>query len=364
MSSELALSTNDIFISSPIVEVDGQVDDMVQTLLIGMDMTESEQGLSSMELKFINTATLEGRGNDFAFEYSDNDLLSIGKPIKVWTGDHNDPKEIFRGTISGIEMVIGGFREPRLHVLAEDALQKARLKRQTRLHHAGSIRSIIQPIFAELGLRTDISGMDQQVDAQLQFNESDLAFIRRILDRFDCDLKIAGDVLQMAPRSDIRHNEVTLEQGSQLLSVRILADLAHQASKITYAGWDVAAGREIKVESNVGADLGPGQGRSGDQLLKDAFGERSEHLSHAAAQNQSEAQALVNSNYSQRARKFVCAEGVAEGNPSIRMGTHLTLKGIGPRFENTYYVTKVRHHYNQSRGYRTMFHAECAFLGD
>lgn len=363
MPSESALSTNDIFVSSPIVEVDGQINDMVQTLMVGMDMTESEQGMSSLEMKFINTATLEGRGNDLAFEYSDNDLLSIGKPIKVWTGDHNDPEEIFRGTISGLEMVIEEFKEPRLHVLAEDALQKARLTRHTRLHGAGTLRSIIQSIAGGLNLRTDITGMNQQVDAQLQFNESDLAFVRRILKRFDGELQVVGDALQIAPRSDIRRNEITLEQGSQLLSIRILADLAHQASKITFAGWDVAAGREIKVENNGGADLGPGQGKSGAQLLKDTFGERSEHLSHVGVQNQTEAQALVNGSYSHRARKFVCAEGVSEGNPGIRVGTHLTLQGIGPRFENTYYVTKVRHHYDLSQGYRTMFHAECAFLG-
>lgn len=363
MPNETALSTNDIFVSSPIVEVDGQVNDMVQTLMVGMDMTESEQGMSSLELKFINTATLEGRGNDLAFEYSDNDLLSIGKPIKVWTGDNNDPEEIFRGTISGLEMVIEEFKEPRLQVMAEDALQKARLTRHTRLHGAGTLRSIIQSIASGLNLRADITGMNQQVDAQLQFNESNLAFIRRILNRFDGEMQVVGDALQVAPRSDIRRNEITLEQGSQLLSVRILADLAHQASKITFAGWDVAAGREIKVEHNAAADLGPGQGKSGAQLLQDAFGERNEHLSHVGVQNQTEAQALVNGSYSQRARKFVCAEGVAEGNPGIRVGTHLTLNGIGPRFENTYYVTKVRHHYDLPQGYRTMFHAECAFLG-
>jgi len=363
MAYEAALSTNEIFIASPIVEVDGQVNNMIQTLMFAMDMTESEQGLSSLELAFFNTATIEGRGNDFAFEYPDNDLLSIGKPVKIWAGDHNDPEEIFRGTISGLEMVIDDMEEPRLHVLAEDSLQKARLHRQTRLHGAGSIHSIVEPIATALGLQTDISGMNQQVDAQLQFNESDLAFIRRLLNRYDGDLQIAGDVLRIAPRSETHRNEVTLEQGSQLVSVRILADLAHQASNVTFAGWDVAAGRQISVRNDAGADLGPGQGIMGAQLLRDAFDERSEHLSHAGVQNQAEAQALVNGCYSQRSRKFVSAEGVAEGNPRIRVGTHLTLRGVGPRFENTYYVTRVRHHYDLSQGYRTQFHAECAFLG-
>jgi uncharacterized protein len=363
MTNETVLSPNDIYIAVPIIEVDGRINDMVQNLLVGMDMTESDHGMSSLELNFINSATVEGRGNDLAFEYSDNDLLSIGKPLKVWAGDHNDPQEIFRGTITALEMQMGESDVPRLMVLAEDALQKARLTRYTRLHEAGTLSSIIRSVASGLDVQIDIAGMDQEVDAQLQLNESDLAFLRRLLDRFDGDLQMVGDVLQVAPRSDIRRNEITLEQGSQLLSVRVMADLAHQVSKMTFSGWDVDAGREINVESDEAVDRGPGQGKSGPEFLDESFGERSEHLSRASARNESEAQALVNAGYSQRLRKFVCAEGVALGNPGIRVGTHLTLRGIGPRFENIYYVTKVRHHYGVSKGYRTVFHAECAFLG-
>lgn len=363
MSAETALSLNDIYISSPIVEVDGQINDMVQSLLIGMDMTESEHGLTAMELRFFNTATIEGHGNDFAFEYGNNDLLSFGKSVTVWSGDHDDPEEIFRGVISGLELVMEETKEPQLLVLAEDSLQRARMNRHARLHNAGTVQSIIQAMITELGLNADISGMDQQVDAQMQLNETDLAFIRRLLSRFDGDLQIVGDVLRVAPRRDIRRSEMTLEYGSQLLSVRVLADLAHQTEKTTFAGWDVATGREIGTENNGGADLGPGSGSTGARLLADSFAGRKEHLSHVNVFNEAEAQALVNAGYSQRARKFVCAEGVAVGNPGIRVGSHLALQGLGPRFENTYYVTKVRHHYDLQQGYRTIFQAECAYFG-
>jgi uncharacterized protein len=363
MTNEAVLSENDIYIAIPVIEVDGQINDMVQNLLVGMDMTATDQGMSSLELTFINSATVEGRGNDLAFEYSDNNLLSIGKSIKVSAGEHSNQEEIFRGAITALEMQMGDTTEPRLMVFAEDALQKARLTRYTRLHNAGPLRDIIQSVASGLGMQTDITGMDQDVDKQLQFNESDLAFLRRLLDRFDGDLQVEGDVLKIAPRSGIRRSQITLELGSQLQSIRVMADLAHQVSKITFAGWDVSAGREINVESDSSADLGPGQGKSGPEFLNESFGERSEHISHTGAQDESEAQALVNAAYSQCVRKFVCAEGLTAGNPGIRVGAHLTLSGLGPRFENTYYVTKVRHHYDVSTGYRTMFNAECAFLG-
>lgn len=364
MTEEVALSTGPIYAPSPIVEVDGQTNDMIQTLLLSMDITESESGLSAVELKFDNTATVNRQGNDYAFEYSDNDLLSLGKSIKIKTGDHNDPQELFQGVISGLEMVVEQGQQPRLIVLAEDALQLARLTRRTRLHPAGTVSSIVQSVAAELGLNASITGIDQNVDDQMQLNQSDLAFLRSLIKRFDGDLQIVGDQLQVSPRADIRRNEITLELGSQLLSVRVLADLSHQLNRITYAGWDVAAGQAVEVESNAGADLGPGSGRTGTYFMENVFGERSEHLSHICTENQAEAQTLVNAFYSERARKFVCAEGLSVGNPNIRVGSHATLTGIGPRFDNTYYVTKTHHSYDTSRGYQTRFQAECAYLGE
>ena len=363
MADEAILSQNDIYTTIPIIEVDGQTNDMVQSLLVEMDMTETDEGMSALELNFINTATVEGRGNDLAFEYSDNDLLSIGKSVKVSAGDRSNPDEIFRGTITALEIQMGSIEEPRLMVLAEDSLQKARMKRHTRLHDAGPLGDIVRSVASGLGMQVDITGMDQDVDKQLQFNESDLAFLRRLLGRFDGDLQIVGDKIKVAPRSDIRRSEITLELGSQLLKVRVMADLANQVSKITFAGWDVSQGREINVESNASADLGPGRGKSGPEFLNETIGDRSEHMSHAGTRDESEAESLVNAAYSRCVRKFVCAEGIAEGNPGIRVGTHLTLTGLGPRFENTYYVTSVRHHYDMTNGYRTMFNAECAFLG-
>nr|WP_319491948.1 contractile injection system protein, VgrG/Pvc8 family [uncultured Desulfobacter sp.] len=363
MTEETPISQRDIYIARPVIEVDGVVNDMVQNLLISMDLTETDQGMAAMELNFFNSATVEGRGNDLAFEYGDNDSLSLGKAIRVLGGDNNDPVELFRGTVTALEMQIGGGSEPQLMVLAEDHLQTARMTRRTRLFEADSLRSIIESVASDLGVQTDITGMDQQLDAQLQLNESDLAFLRRLIDRHDGELWMAEDVLTVAPRSEIRRSEVSLEMDSQLERIRIMADLAHQVSTVTFTGWDVGAGEQINVESDASVDYGPGRGTTGAQFLSDSLGERSEHLSRAGAGDDIEAQALVNAEFSQRARKFVCAEGLTQGNPAIRVGTHLTLAGVGPRFENTYFVTRVRHHFNLEQGYKTTFHAECAYLG-
>lgn len=363
MSAEPQIANEVIYSARPLIEINGQTDAMVQRLLLAMQMNESEGGLSTVELRFQNTAQMEQQGVDYAFEFSDNDLLSLGNEILVYTGDENDPQEIFRGKISGLELVLNDGAQPELIVLAEDELQKARMQRKTRVFTETTVADIADSLAQELGLQAVIHELQQSITAEVQLNESNLAFLRRLLARYDSDLQIVADELHVSARNDVRRNEITLDVNSQLTSIRILADLSQQVTEVTFSGWDVAQGQAITVSRDSSIATGPGQGTSGSQLLNDTLGERSEHISNTAVVNEAEAQAYVDSCFAQRERKFVRAEGCSIGNPAIRVGTHIMLMGVGPRFENTYYVTRASHRYDLVDGYKTEFKAECAFLG-
>ena len=98
-------------------------------------------------------------------------------------------------------------------------------------------------------------------------------------------------------------------------------------------------------------------------MLADAMAERPENLGHLTVSTQDDADALAEAAFDRRARRFVRASGVTEGNPDLRVGVHLTLTGVGERFANDYYVVSTRHCYDREAGYHTEFVAECAFLG-
>ena len=74
--------------------------------------------------------------------------------------------------------------------------------------------------------------------------------------------------------------------------------------------------------------------------------------------------ALVDADYAERTRRFVVAHGVSEGNPNLRVGSYLTLNGLGQRFSNSVLHDRDVHHYDTENGYETQFTAECAYLGD
>lgn len=359
--AEAALSERAVYSARPTVEVDETLHRRLNELLIGMEMREREGGLSALELRLSNVASDPDGGADLAFE--DERIVRLGSSITVYGGDENAPQEIFRGLVTGIEVEFGQEDPPEVLVLAEDACQRARMARRTVIHEEVSIADLAEHLASELGLTPRVSGFDAPVGTWLQLNESDLQFLRRLLCRHDGDLQVIGEELHVMPRSEIQRSSVELELYGQLRRARVVADLACQSTEVSVSGWDAAQGERVRATAT-GTHLGPGRGRSGADILREALGDRREHVGHLAVSGDAEAQALADAAFDRQARRFVCVEGRAEGNPAIRVGSELSLSGLSSRFDNTYYVVSACHRYDTDAGYETDFEAECAYLGE
>ena len=358
---ETPLTTSAVYSAIPTIKADGQLNDMLSNQLLGMEMREQEAGLSSIELRFSNFGSFQGGLADLVFE--DGTVLKLGTALIVYAGDVNSPTEIFRGKVTALEGRYPAMGPPELVVLSEDALQGARMTRRTKTWEATTLGDIVTQVASGLGLTPQVNGLDANIGDEQQFNETDLRFLRRLLARYDADLQVVADELHASPRSQVQRTAIQLDMNSQLREVRVLADLAHQVTQVTATGWDYKQGQKISVISSATA-FGQGSGQTGKDWLGQALSTRSEHLGHFANLNQAEAQGLVDAEFTQRMRRFAVAHGVAEGNPSLRVGSWLTLTGLGPRFSNSYYTTEATHRFDTDKGYETEFTAECAYLGN
>jgi phage protein D len=360
--AETALSASEIYRARPTLRLAGAEDERASELLIGMRMEESEGGMSALELRFSNWASLTSGGAEYAFGAGAK--LKLGAEISVYAGDEAQPCEIFCGTITAVEAEYATGSPPEMTVLAEDALQRARMARRSRLHRDKSPADVARDIATELGLTPVVAGLDAPVGAWAQLNESDLAFLRRLLARFDGDLQIVGSELHVSPRDDVRRGTLELELHGQLARARVRVDLADQVTALTTRGWNAAEGAAVSGRVSRATHAGPGRGRDGAALLSQLLDARSEHLGHIAVETDAEAQAVAEAAFDLRARRLVTLEGVTEGNAQLRVGTHCRITGVDRRFENTYYVVRVCHRYDVHGGYRSEFCAECAYLGD
>ena len=76
-----------------------------------------------------------------------------------------------------------------------------------------------------MNLTPVITGLTESFPALVQLNESDLAFLRRLLARHDADLQVVGEELHVSARKDVARGAIDLVLHEQLQRVRVLADL-------------------------------------------------------------------------------------------------------------------------------------------
>lgn len=345
----------------PTVRIDGQPQSMVTGLIQAVQVTEQEGGMSSLELRLSNQITVPGAEASLAFE--DEKILKLGTKVAIYCGDTTGtPIEVFRGKITAFEAEFSD-KPPELVVLAEDVFQEARMTRRTKAWKDSSIADVAKAVAKQLNLTPKVIGLSDKFPWLVQLNESDLAFLRRLLTRHDADMQVIGDDMHVMARKDADRGAVDLHFQDEIRFARVLADLSQQVTEVTVTGWDYKQGRRINKKST-GSFLRPGQGRTGPTLLSDALGPRSEHVGDPGMLNDEEAQALADTIFDRRARPFVSVEAtVVTGNPKVHVGTQVNLTGLGSRFSNSYYVVRCMHKYDLTEGYVTNFHAESAYLG-
>lgn len=329
--------------------------------LLSLSFEEATGTMASLEVVLLNLKSNDDGTAEAAFD--SDEIIGLGTEVSLGLGLEDQPWAMFSGVVTGIEELHGIDGPPRLVVLAEDALQKARLKRRTKVHDSLSIQALAEDLASDLGLQPRVEGFSDDIGTQVQLDESDLAFLQRLLLERDGELQVIEGELHVSPRPDVRRGTVELESGRNLLRCRVAADLAHQVTQVTVSGWDHAQGQRIGVTS-APSDFGPGRGLPAAGVLDRALGARSEHIGHVPVSDETEAQALADAAHRQRARSFVRLEGTAAGNPLIRVGAQIRLSGVGTRFSNTYQVSRTLHRFDRTAGYETDFEAGCAFLGD
>jgi len=319
--------------------------------------------MSSLELSMIDWVA---RGDGSAGHGSDaGSPLKLGAGLRVFMGPAAVlAGEIFDGQVTALECETREAQPPLITVVAEDRLFTARRKRRTRLFENQSLKDIVGAIAGDHGLTPEVrDGLPTFTATWAQQDETDLAFLRRLLGRFDGDLQIVGAKLQAGKIGLNQRSALTLTAGASLESVRITADVADQITAAKVASHDPATGEALTGEAQAQGN-GPGKGRTGADLLNEKFAAVAWPLGHYGPMTQAEADAVAQAEYDRRARAFVRACGTAIGNAQLRVGCWVTLAGVNAQFANDYAVIRCIHRYDQAFGYRTDFIAESAYLGD
>jgi uncharacterized protein len=352
-----------VYSTRPTIEVGGMDYPMLNANIQLIRMQESLGGLSVAELTV--TDWIARSDGSAGFGGDSGSPLVLGAGLRIFMGAAAvHAGEIFDGQIIAVEAEISNDRPPMLTVIAEDRLFSARRKRQSRILEQKSPADIARQIATDHNLEAEIrDGLDAPISDWIQQDESDLAFLRRVLARFDADVQIVGAKLQVGKISVDQRSAVTLVVGATLLRARITADVAQQVTEAKLSSFDPATGETVTGEADP-QGCGPGSGRTGTDILNSDFAAIPLPLGRYGPMTQDEASKVAQTEYDRRARTLVTASGTAIGTSELRVGSWVTLEGVNPQFANVYAVSECTHRFSNADGYRTDFIAECAYMGE
>lgn len=278
--------------------------------------------------------------------------LRLGDRIRIAPGERVS-EAIFDGEITGLEERYGD-GAPMLHILLEDRLHRLARVRQNRRFEGQSVDDIIGSVASEAGLGSDVS-VSTTVATYLQMNESDLAFVMRLVAAYGIALRLVGeDIVAKAEAEDAE--PVALDVANNTArSVRLLTDLNHQPTTLTVNGYDLSTAGALTHGASA---LQPApSGTTGADELSRLGIETVRIPPHPFARNQGEAEAMANGQFARAARQFVRGEIVCDGVPTLRSGREIELNGVSARLRGRYRVTDCRHEYGAA-GFETVIKVE------
>jgi uncharacterized protein len=350
--------------TAPVFKVEGELKGALARDLLHLEIEEATDGMRTLRLVLLAIGP-QGDAPEEPLLYLDGRDIDFGKSLEVSLGASDDARIVFKGKISAIEASFTEGAEPHVVVYAEDTLMKLRMTRRCKTYENVSDADIASAIAGEHGVTSDVDADGPTYDVVQQWNQSDLAFLRDRARRIQAEVWLEQDALCFKSRGARTGTAITLVQGNSLIDVQLRADLAHQRTQVKVSGYDAAA--RDRIDEVAGADAIQAEvsgGRTGPQVLQQAFGERASFRVRDTALVAGEAGAWAKAEMLRRSRTFVIVTGVTNGTPDMQVGSTLTLERVGAPFNGAgYRVTRMRHTYDLHEGHRTRFEAERATVG-
>lgn len=350
---------------SPVFKVAGELNRDLARDCVRMEIEEGVEGLRTLKAQFVAVGA-GATGPETTMLYVDGQILDFGKAIEVSVGPESGQRTVFDGIVSALELVFGDSEPPRIIVFAEDRLMRLRMTRRMRTYTNVTDGELVEQIAKEHGLQSEVTADGPRYDVVQQMNQSDLAFLRERARLIQGELWCTGQKLHFSSRPQRKGTALTLVQGNELLTSRVIADLAHQRSEVIVTGYDASA-KDV-INERAGPDTISAEvsgGRTGPQIVERALGASSSIRVREAALTGREASAWAKAEMLRRARGFVTLAGVARGSPDMVVGSILRIEQIGAPFAGDgYYVTHVCHTFDLVQGLRTRFEAERSVVNE
>ncbi len=318
-------------------------------LLLAVDgvTVEDELNLPAMfTIRFNTVDFLKGdwRGIDLK-------TFKVGDIVKISMGI-DSLSEMMTGEVTSLDFTFGGscFMEIRGY----DRLHRLRFGTMRRSFKDMKDSDIASSIASEISLTPKVDDTVTIHPYIFQNNQSNYEFLLERANRIGYEILVNDKTLIFRKSQEDKSPELTLEYGVDLESFSVQIKTLTEGSKVEVRGWNVKDKEEISSSASKGSETAKMGKESGYEISEKAFSASSVSIIDDMIIDAKDAENIAKAKYNLMLKEFLTGEGVCIGNPKIRAGKTIEIKGIGERLSGVYYVESTVH--SISRGvYTTNF---------
>ncbi len=285
----------------------------------------------------------------------DSDQFKPGNEIKIKMGYGSTLDTMIVGEITSLSPEYTDNGAVVFRISGYDRLYRLGFGRKTRSFRHMKDSDIASQIAQDWRLTPQVDVTDITHDYVLQNNQTDREFLAERARRLRYELRVEDRSLYFQKAKDDGRKITTLTYGETLIEFFPLLSTVNQTSKVEVRGWSIKDKKAILGEAGTGDTISTMAGqKTGGAFSQEIAGDNKRTLSGESAATKDEAEARARASLNQSVSEFITGEGRCIGNPDIKAGRVVELKGLGKRFSGLYYVVSCTHSIG-SRGYHAVF---------
>ncbi|MEA2234558.1 MAG: hypothetical protein QOD83_4374 [Solirubrobacteraceae bacterium] len=291
------------------------------------------------------------RALDHDFKLVDGSTFEIGAKVElhyVPASERGGSDGVFKGEISTLAPQFEK-EGPVLVVRGYDLGHRLTRNHNTRTFQDMTASDIASKIIGEAGLNKDVQSTSDVYPFEQQSNETDWDYLWRLAARVGYEVACIDEKIHFRQPGSGAGTPVTLEWGVNLKTFHPRATAVQQVEEVVVSGWDPKGKRRVTATKSTP------QLDSKIELRRDGVANGTRPVIDEIVSSQSEANVLAQSTLDRLANAWLVADGRCVGNPSVRAGCKIQIKGVGARFGGEYLVTQSTHVIRATAGYETEF---------
>jgi phage protein D len=293
---------------------------------------------------------------DQPLKWIDTDHANPGNQVTIELGYMGTRTAVLVGEIAAVKVAYASEDPAQLHIQGFDRLHRLRRGRRTRAFLQMKDSQIAEQVASTLELQPQVTDTSVVHDYVLQNNVSDIDFLAERARRIHYEVVVDDRTLHFRPVANHLAETIAVEYMRDLKWFNVRMSTVRQVSDVTVRGWNPGSQEAILGVASVGAETTKMKGtKLGPEIAEEAFGAFSDATVDVPVASQTEADQIAEARFNALALELTSGEGEIVGEPTLRAGNTIDLRGLGTRFSGLYYVTKAEHRLAPDVGYVTRF---------